>query len=126
MKLRTNKNSIRLRLSQSEVDEFRKHGVVHERIAISPILSQQLEYSLIQADREEICVSYLNNHLRVYVPSSLAEHWCDSTEVGFDCNLAIDEKNSLYVLVEKDFQCLQPRPNEDETDNFPNPNTEAC
>ena len=126
MKLRTNKNSIRLRLSQSEVDEFKKYGFVHEKIAFSVPANQKLEYSLIQADHEAISVSYLNNHLRVYVPLSLASHWCDSNEVGFDCNIKIDEQNRLSVLVEKDFKCLQPKSGEDETDNFPNPNSEAC
>jgi len=126
MKLRTNKNSIRLRLSQPEVDEFKKFGVVHETIAFSPLSNQQLDYSLIQADHETISVSYLNNHLRVYVPLKLATEWCNNNEVGFECHLPIDPTNELFVLVEKDFKCLTPRSHEDETNNFPNPNAESC
>lgn len=126
MKLRTNKNSIRLRLSQSELDDFKNLGVVHEVVSFSPIAANQLQYSLIQADHEAISVSYLNNHIRVYVPLELAKNWCESTEVGFDCHIPIDAQNTLYLLVEKDFKCLQPRPYEDESDNFPNPNSEAC
>lgn len=126
MKLRTNKNSLRLRLSQSELDEFKKNGVVHEIIALSGAPPREFQYSLIQADHETISVSYINNHLRIYVPLNQANHWCDSMEVGFDCHISIDDNNELYVLVEKDFKCLQPRAHEDETDNFPNPNLEAC
>lgn len=126
MKLRTNKNSIRFRLSQSEVDEFKINGIVHEAIAFCGHPHQNFEYSLIQADHDAISVSYLNNHLRVYVPVGIASNWCDSSEVGFDCTIPIDEKNQLYVLVEKDFKCLTPRHHEDEADNFPNPNAESC
>jgi hypothetical protein len=126
MKLRTNKNSIRLRLSQAEVDDFKKYGFVHETISFSPLAKNQLEYSLIQADHDAISVSYLNNHLRVYVPVIKAIHWCDGDEVGFDCNIHLDGSNDLKVLVEKDFKCLQPRSGEDESDNFPNPNSSSC
>lgn len=126
MKLRTHKNSIRLRLSQSEVQTFAETGFVHECIAFSPLPSQQLQYSLIQAEHDHISVSYLNNHLRIYVPTAIASHWCDSDNIGFDTHLTVGPASELYVLVEKDFQCLTPRPYEDETDNFPNPNTEVC
>jgi hypothetical protein len=108
------------------VDEFRKNGYVHECIALSGIACQQFEYSLIEAEIDAITVSYLNNHLRVYVPSALAHRWWDSNDVGFDTTLDIDDKHKLYVLVEKDFKCLQERPHEDESDHFPNPNAKAC
>ena len=34
--------------------------------------------------------------------------------------------DGLFVLIEKDFACTQPRPREDESDMFPNPNAVAC
>jgi hypothetical protein len=125
MKLRTNKNSIRFRLSQSEVDEFKKFGVVHECICFSVMPNQQLDYSLVQYDQDAISISYLNNHLRVYVPVSIADHWCNSNEIGMDCKIVLHDKNELSVLIEKDFKCLVERSSEDESDNFPNPNA-AC
>lgn len=126
MKLRTNKNSLRIRLSQAELEEFRSSGFVHEKITFSKHGNQYLEYSLIQADHESISVSYMNNHIRIYIPLQQAKQWCESNETGFQCHIPLDDKESLFVLVEKDFQCLQPRPYEDESDNFPNPNAKPC
>ncbi len=125
MKLRTNKNSIRLRLSQKEVLDFKQLGFIQETLVFSTHDSNPFSYSLIQADHKEISVSFNNNHLRIYIPLETANHWCDSDEVGFDATIPINESQHLYVLVEKDYQCLTPRPHEDETDNFPNPNA-AC
>ncbi|MBK6546323.1 MAG: hypothetical protein IPO78_06975 [Saprospiraceae bacterium] len=126
MKFRTNKNSIRFRLSQSEVDEFFTHGLVHECIQFTSNGCDVLCYSLIQADHEAISVTFNNNHLRVYIPSQSAKDWCKSNVIGIETQLQLADHKSLYVLIEKDFQCLQPRLHEDESDNFPNPKSELC
>ncbi len=126
MKLRTNKNSIRLRLSQSEVTKFKEFGLVNETIAFSNLACHNLQYSLIQAKHEVVTVNYINNHIRIYVPETTARHWCSSDDVGFEANIPLSESENLYILVEKDFQCLQQRKNEDESDNFPNPNLQSC
>lgn len=126
MKLRTNKNAIRFRLNQQELKEFSINGVIQESIRFSPKSTEHLTYSLIQADREDISVSFINNHLRIYIPTAQALKWCSSEDVGFDCHLPIEDDKTLYVLIEKDFKCLTPRDNEDESDNFPNPNLATC
>ncbi|HRG37316.1 MAG: hypothetical protein JNL65_11325 [Saprospiraceae bacterium] len=126
MKLRTNKNSIRLRLSQIEVANFQKFGIVEESLSFSDRLSDCLHYSLIEADHDQINVTFNNNHLRVYIPSQIANAWCSSEQVGFDAKIPLKGENYLYVLVEKDYQCLVDRPFEDESNNFPNPNAAKC
>jgi hypothetical protein len=126
MKLRTNKNSIRLRLNQSEVEQFKSFGMVSESIAFTGLNCNNLQYSLIQANHERISVNFLNNHLRVYVPVNIAERWCTSEDVGFDTLIDLPDDSNLYVLVEKDFKCLQVRNHEDESDNFDNPKQQLC
>ena len=45
-----------------------------------------------------------------------------STEqVSIAANEALDDGDSLKILVERDFACLAPREDEDESDMFPHP-----
>ena len=46
-----------------------------------------------------------------------AEEWANSDRVS----LVNKSENGISVLIEKDFQCLHKRPDEDESQNFPNP-----
>ena len=95
MKLRTNKNSIRLRLSQIEVANFQKFGIVEESLSFSDRLSDCLHYSLIEADHDQINVTFNNNHLRVYIPSQIANAWCSSEQVGFDAKIVRHDMKPL-------------------------------
>lgn len=126
MKLRTNKNSIRLRLSQTELEKFRENGFLHEYVQIGIAPESKFSYSLISADHTQLSVSLLNQHLRVFVPLEIAKNWTDGDDVGFESKIKLDDQQELYVLVEKDFQCITPRAYEDESDNFPNPNAALC
>ena len=49
------------------------------------------------------------------------KEWIKTDLEGFDAIMDNGTKAGLYVLVEKDWQCLKPR-DEDEADLFPNPN----
>ncbi len=59
------------------------------------------------------------------LPKALAKTWVETEEVGFEANQPLENGESLYILVEKDFQCLTARPNEDESDNYAHPAVEA-
>lgn len=122
MKLRIKGNSIRLRLTQDEVACFGRQGAVRDSISFDPSGRDALIYSL------EICSSCLapeadfsGNNIRVKVPEKIAREWVGTGLVGFDNRAQPSGNTSLDILVEKDFQCLHKRPNEDESDNFPNP-----
>jgi hypothetical protein len=47
--------------------------------------------------------------------------WATSEQVSIEANEALDDGDSLKILVEKDFACLAPREDEDETDMYPHP-----
>ena len=49
------------------------------------------------------------------VPEAIALDWCDTERVGFE-----GVAGEVKVLVEKDWQCLAPR-DEDESDAYPHP-----
>jgi len=114
MKLRIKGNSIRLRLSKEEVDQLVESEQVWSRCDM-PI--NRLTYGIELADVEEMSAAFKNSKLRVVMPRFMVANWHTSDLVGFDHT----DSNDLYILVEKDFKCLVPRPNEDETQLYKNP-----
>lgn len=122
MKLRIKGNTIRMRLTQGEVDEFRNTGRVTDTTAFSTRGTSSLEYALVTDENTmELSASFSDNRISINVPKTIAQNWTETEQVGFDNQEKEDELPTPYILVEKDFKCLHKRPNEDETDHFPNP-----
>jgi hypothetical protein len=120
LKLRIRDNSIRLRLSQTEVDRVNSEGLVKGRVqfAGSNTFSYVLESSPATV-RPEAHVS--NNVITVRVPQLDIKQWAESEQVSIRSEQNLDDGKQLMILVEKDFACLAPRAGEDDTDMFPNP-----
>jgi len=116
MKLRIKGNSIRLRLSQSEIDEFIADGQVLDSISFG---DASLTYQLQSADRYSAV--FIDQKVVVSVPASVGTEWANSDQVEMKNTLSIRTGEELYILIEKDFKCLTDRPNEDESDLFENP-----
>jgi hypothetical protein len=118
MKLRIHKNSLRLRLSQIEVDEIGKGQSISEQLEMGDNPDLNFKYSLTPlAQNSDISAEFSKGKLSITVPKKTAEEWANSDLVS----LSKESANGLTVLIEKDFQCLHKRPDEDESQNFPNP-----
>ena len=120
MKLRVLDNSIRLRLTQSEVQKVSTDGLVRGRARLAG--SNSFEYVLESSPatvRPEAHIS--NNVLTVRIPKLDIRHWADSDKISIDSEQVLDDGERLRILVEKDFHCLAPRTGEDESDMFPHP-----
>lgn len=124
MKIRIQGNSLRLRLSQSEVARFHETGQVTDGISFGAMPPVALTYKLERSSLPEITAGFSDNCISVYVPEEQAATWAVSEqEVGLEHLVRFDGSgHSLRVLIEKDFKCLAERSGEDESDNFPNPN----
>ena len=125
MKLRVLDNSIRLRLTRSEVDAIGGDGVVRGRVRFAG--SNTFDYVLESSPatvKPEAHVS--NNVLTVRVPQKDISRWTRSEEISIRSEQLLDDGNHLKILVEKDFHCLSPREGEDESDMFPHPETGTC
>ncbi len=122
MKLRLRGNSIRFRLGQSEVTQLVKDGRVHASIQFSAFPGSQLSYTVVTSPNDkEITAHLADNQIKVTVPEGLALEWANSEQVGLKHVQPIDRELSLSILIEKDFQSLEPHPGEDQSDNFKNP-----
>ncbi|WP_246000939.1 DUF7009 family protein [Pontibacter diazotrophicus] len=120
-------NSLRLRLMQQEVEQFNREGKVMTATHLGPSLTQILRYSLIKDEGAEVVTAtFISNNIEVFVPAKLGEEWAQTNRVGLDVQMPFGEGRHLYILIEKDFKCLQERPHEDESDAFPNPLDMKC
>jgi NOL1/NOP2/fmu family ribosome biogenesis protein len=119
MKLRIKGASLRLRLTQKEVRVLAEQGQVEEHV---PFAAQtQLIYRLKRdAAVTQIQASFEHNVVEVRVPQALAAEWCAGKQVTLAHSQSLPQ-GALQITLEKDFACLAPRAEEDESDNFPHP-----
>ncbi len=118
MKIRIKGNSIRLRLTKTEVDTFAKEGRYEETTNFA---NKQLTYVLeAKTGISELEAQYLENVITVYFPAEEKDRWATGNQVGLSNQVAWNDPSQLSVLVEKDFTCLD-NTIEDQSDNYPNP-----
>jgi hypothetical protein len=119
MKLRLRGNSLRLRLTQREVNDLVALGSVEENTAFGP--QAMLSYAIAVGDGPSVSASFEGGAIRVTVPLAEARAWATSDRVGIESEQATTDGEPLRLLIEKDFACLKPRTGEDDRDAFPNP-----
>ncbi len=121
MKLRIRGETIRLRLKRAEVDQIAMGTSVSEQTHFpGSVLTCRLDVS----DDNEISASFDRGSLVINVPKSKVLDWADSDEVSLYGEQKLPGTGLLSVLIEKDFQCLEPghhRDCEDDEDTFPHP-----
>ena len=108
MKLRIEDDTLRLRLSQVEVQEFAKKGRVAAVVHFGPGPQQQMTYALeraAEASASAVQVRFDSTGLTVLVPTAVATAWTSTEQNGFSENLPLAEAQHLRVLVEKDLDC---------------------
>jgi len=119
MKVRIHANSIRVRLTQSEVRRIAGGSSVEQTTAFSPLakLCSRVESS---PQVQKPIATFENHCLTLRLPSIEVRRWAESEEVGIEAEQPIEDGTSLHLLVEKDFECLHPR-GEEIADAFPRP-----
>jgi hypothetical protein len=119
MKLRIKGNSMRLRVSPSEMKRLLSAGRIEEVIHFGPEPDAKLSYALEQAvSQKELTVRYRPQQVTVVLSTESARNWADGEQVGIYG--AFDLGNGqLDLAIEKDFACLDR--NEGNEDTFANP-----
>lgn len=118
MKLRIKGNSIRIRLTKSEVDQFAKDGYIEEHTLLP---NGKLSYALKKdATVDELSATISGTTIVMLMPEKDATNWVKTERVGYENNTKLPSGDSLYLLLEKDFKCLD-NTNEDQSDMYDNP-----
>ena len=127
MKLRIRDNSLRFRLTQSEVDSLRKDGSIRSAVNFPGGASIDYVVESVSSAADTSAI-FANNRIELRIPKSAVDAWADSDQVSIKSDVTLEGDDVLTLLLQKDFACLAPREGEDESDMFPHPNDgqETC
>lgn len=117
MKIRIKGNSVRFRLTKSEVEELCLVGYINETTHFP---GNTFGYAVKKSIGKEINASFEEGIITLHIGADKLSGWDSNEVVGFEAQQQIDPESSLHLLLEKDFVCLDERL-EDQSDNYPNP-----
>ena len=119
MKLRIKGNSVRFRLSKSEVDRLAKEGMLHETTNFG---NNVFSYTVQSIEEKTMTATLTQGGITLLVPSMQLMHWAASnSQVGISEKMDIGNNETLSLLLEKDFKCIDAPFEEDQEDYFENP-----
>jgi hypothetical protein len=126
MKLRIKGDSLRYRVSPSELAHLLETGRVEETVHFAPGKDAKLTYALeFAGDEQKISVCYRPQEVTVILAGTEARGWAEGEQVGIYADVDLGTC-ALAVSVEKDFACLDGGDRENQ-DTFPNPKSgQAC
>jgi len=118
MKIRIRGNSIRYRLTKSEVEQFTSTGRYVETTNFgNSVFTYALESKKMEAILD---ATFASNTITLFLSEEKSKDWYTSKKVGFSHTIERADGATLSLLLEKDFVCMDER-GEDESDNYPNP-----
>ncbi len=122
MKIRIKGNSVRLRLSKSDVEKLAHSDYIEERTFFG---LNTFVYALKSSpDTEGLNADYENGKITLYIPGAFVQDWAENDVVGIDSIVKLNDKEQLFLLIEKDFKCIE-QSAEDQSDNFDKPNSDC-
>jgi hypothetical protein len=125
MKLRIKGDSLRFRLSPSEISRLLQFGRIEDTVHFGPEDDGKLTYALVMnaelpGQGESMKVLHSPHVVSVVVAAAEVTAWANGTQVGIYAELDTGAAK-LELAVEKDFACLD-QGSADNQDTFPNPN----
>jgi len=112
MKIRIKTNSLRYRLTRTDVSQLASTGCLRDEVNFG---GQSLVNVIKVTDNDDLSASFENNTITMFIPEFMVGEFEHTDRVGFEKG-----NGQLYLLVEKDFACLE-NVAEDQSDNYPNP-----
>ena len=123
MKIRIKNNSIRRRLTRSEIDRFAADGHLEDR---TEFVNSVFVYSLQRTTQEpQLSADFKDGKVTVWVPEAIATEWTTTDAVGYSHTMDIGGGHGLFLLIEKDFKCID-NTTEDQSDNYEHPTSECA
>jgi hypothetical protein len=119
MKLRIRGNSIRLRVTKTELAKIGETGKAEDSVRFTS--QRSLRYGIEVRPTGAVTAAYDADSIVVTLPKARLELWLRDEEVSVEGSQPIGAGKVLQILLEKDYTCLKPRANEDASDMFANP-----
>jgi hypothetical protein len=115
MKLRIQGNSLRLRLTRSEVARLHENGGIEETAHFG--VGRSLTYSIRKRVGDSgVRAELVDAKITVHVPAGAVAAWATSDEVGINARDGV-----MRIAIEKDFRRLTRSREEDDPDAWPHP-----
>src|ERR1700761_2362318 len=99
MKIRIKGNSLRYRLTKSDVDKLAKEGYLQEQINFA---GNPLIYALQLTGGQQLTTNFIDNKITLSMSHQMIKEFIDTDRVGFE-----NMDGAIQLLVEKDFTCLE-------------------
>lgn len=125
MKIRIAGNKIRFRLRKQDVSELYQNGKLTEMLEFGPEVQDRLVFSLQVEQTDEAKIEYYPGNTKVLLPGNVAVELSETERVGFDFDIDTGKGKLVYVLIEKDFSCLDGS-DADNAGTYTNPNEQTC
>jgi hypothetical protein len=114
-----------MRLKRGEVEQLAAGSSVVEATHFpNAVLTYRLEVSTDST----ISATFDNGNLSVRLPKSMVRDWASADDVSLFAEQKVSGSNTLSLLIEKDFKCLEPghhRDCQDDEDTFPHPSGQS-
>lgn len=117
MKLRLLEDSIRLRLLQPEVEDIAAGRKV---VGKTSMPGGTLFYQL-SVDGKDVQARFVDSTIEVSISTDIAHEWASTAQVSIRGASQLAD-GETKILIEKDFTCINPAEDEDQTGTFANPN----
>jgi hypothetical protein len=118
MKMRLRSNSVRFRLTKTEVATMQDLGECSESILFPN--GTCLAYSLLASECPAVQAEFEKGTVKIRVPRQDILAWSTTETPGIYATVE-DKGVALRISVEKDFRCLDSGSDEDQSDMFSNP-----
>ena len=116
MKIRIKGNSVRYRLTKSDLFKLGNELALEEQTAFT---GNTLIFRVQVTEDWLLTARYTGSHIILNLPNRMLDELMNTDRVGFS-----DKSGPVSLLIEKDFTCLD-KVEEDQSDNFPNPLLQA-
>jgi hypothetical protein len=121
MKLRIKGNSLRLRVTRSELARLSAGESIEETIHFTPEPAAVFRYALVSnPETDQVGIRYRDGEVTVTIAPEQMRAWSEESQIGIYATLHLGPAGLLEIAVEKDFACLDGR-DEDNRDTFANP-----
>lgn len=121
MKIRIKDNSIRLRLTKTDISQLKETGYITCKTIITP--EQVFQYALkVDATIQSFSASFEANTITIKLPEAQANILTETDDITIKGSQKNGEEGDLFLLIEKDLQCLDPT-HEDQSDMYENTQT---
>jgi hypothetical protein len=118
MKIRIKGDSVRFRLTQTEVRELSVNGKIYDHTNFG---NAKFKYGVILDHTiDDLQVRFEQNSIILQMPIAIGKEWYSNDIITYDNTVNTFQGTNLYLLLEKDFTCLD-NTIEDQSDNYPNP-----